>query len=176
MTDDSRIWLIGLMGCGKSTVGRALARSLGYTYIDNDLTIHELAGRSTVDLAAAGNGNLHEWESRYVRHVASLPPTVVAGIPASAADRAADLRTLTATGHLVYLKCDLNTLVSRIEADEPRPWVQQNVQSLIAGMLAAREPALMTAADLIVDGTAPVADSVTRITGALRVTSGEISP
>jgi shikimate kinase len=169
---EPRIWLIGLMGCGKSTVGRALALSLGYQYIDNDLTIHTLAGRSTVDLAAAGNGILHEWESRYVRHVASLPPPVVAGIPASAADRAADLRTLTTTGHLVYLKCDLDTLVSRIEADEPRPWVQQNVRSLITGMLAERAPALTDAADLIVDGTAPVADSVTRIADSLRVESG----
>jgi shikimate kinase len=167
----SRIWLIGLMGCGKSTVGRALASTLGCSYVDNDQTIHALAGRSTVDLAGAGNGILHRWESRYVRHVASLPPPVVAGIPASAADRAADLRALSATGYLVYLKCDLNTLVGRIEADEARPWVHQNARSLITGMLAERAPALIDAADLIVDGSATVATSVTRIAGAFRAGS-----
>jgi shikimate kinase len=164
----ARIWLIGLMGCGKSTVGRALALGLGCSYVDNDLTIHALAGRSTVDLAGEGDGVLHQWESRYVRHVTSLSPPVVAGIPASAADRPADLRTLSTTGYLVYLQCDLDTLVGRIEADEARPWIHQNARSLITGMLAERAPALTGAADLVVDGSATVATSVTRITGAFR--------
>src|SRR2546423_1508584 len=88
------IYLIGLMGSGKTTVGEQLAAQLGCDYLDNDATIADLAGRTTVALAEAGGTLLHDWESRYVQHVQQLRPPVVCGIPASAADRPADLRTL----------------------------------------------------------------------------------
>lgn len=116
-----RTWLGGLTGSGKSTVGRALAASLGCRYTDNDVTVHALAGRLPVDLAAAGGTLLHDWESRYVWRVSELSPPLVAGIPASAADRPADLALLAGTGRLIYLRCGVPALVRRVSADPPRP-------------------------------------------------------
>ena len=166
---DVRIWLAGLMGSGKSTLGRALARHLGCAYVDNDATIEHLAGRSTVDLARAGDGVLHDWESRYVRHLTDLSAPVVAGIPASTADRPADLALLRTSGLLIYLRCDIDTLVDRISADPPRPWVGHNTRDLLTAMLATREPAFTATADLVVDATVATSISLAQITGMPRV-------
>lgn len=163
-----RIWLIGLMGSGKSTVGRAPSSRLGCEYIDNDETIAALAGQSTVELAGARGDLLHEWESRYVRYLAALPGRAIAGIPASAADRGSELRLLSEAGLLVYLRCDLPTLTARIRADPPRPWIDGNAEELLAGMLATRGPALERSAQLIVDAGRPVPETVTRIAQAYR--------
>ncbi|HTR93119.1 MAG TPA: shikimate kinase [Trebonia sp.] len=163
---DGRFWMAGLMGCGKSTVGRILAQHLGCRYIDNDATIADLAGQSTVELATAGGNLLHEWESRYVRHVAAMPAPLVAGIPASAADRTADVELLARTGCLVYLRCDLGTLVRRVLEDGPRPWLDSRPEHLIGRMLEARAPVLSAAAGLITDATAPPAKVAARILSA----------
>jgi shikimate kinase len=160
-----RVWLAGLMGSGKSTVGRSLAACLGCGYVDNDEEIRRLAGRSTVDLAA--DGSLHAWESRYVSHVARLPSQLIAGIPASAADRPSDLRLLRDCGYLVYLRCDLASLAARVRKDPPRPWLSGDPEPLLAGMFEARDPVLSTAADLVVDGGASVADLVNRVVEGL---------
>jgi shikimate kinase len=155
-----KIWLIGLMGAGKSTVGRALAAELSCEYLDNDLAVAGLAGRSTVLLAQDGGTVLHDWESRYVGHIRRLPGQLVAGIPASTADRREDLKVLCESGLLVYLRCDAETLIRRVAADEPRPWLTADPAELINGMMARRDPVLATSAALIADGTKPAAETV----------------
>src|ERR1700680_2013807 len=126
------------MGSGKTTAGRALAARLRWIYVDNDVVIAEMAGRSTVELSQAGGTLLHDWESRYVKGLVVGAHPVVAGIPASTADLDASLRLLADSGNLVYLKCDADTLVARIMAGGRRPWlvdgeVRQQVEALVAG-------------------------------------------
>lgn len=165
------IWLIGLMGSGKSTVGGVLARSLQVEYVDNDTTIAAMSGQSTVELAGFGGSILHEWESNYVRQVVTMRPPVVAGIPASAADRWADLQLLRGTGTLVYLRCDVDTLVARLRAGGRRPWLgheADDVGQTMAAMMADREPRLLRAAHRVVDGSGPVAAVVDRIVTRIR--------
>ena len=72
------IWLCGLMGSGKSTVGAAAAAHFAVPFVDNDATVAELAGWSTVDLADRSREVLHAWESRYVRHLAGRAEDVAA--------------------------------------------------------------------------------------------------
>jgi shikimate kinase len=165
------------MGSGKSTVGRALAASLGCRYIDNDVTVHALAGRPPVDLAAAGGTLLHDWESRYVWRVSELSPPLAAGIPASAADRPADLALLAGTGRLIYLRCDVPTLVRRVSADPPRPWLRAtDVPGTVEAMFARRDEKLRRAAWLTVDATGPVAQTVRQIVSALRASASVADP
>lgn len=163
MTDTVRIWLIGLMGAGKSTVGRLVANRLDVPYIDNDATIAVMAGTTTLALSHAGGGLLHEWEARYVRELATRPGTAVAGIAASSADRPADLDLLTAAGMLVYLACDVPTLVARVSADTARPWLDGDLAGTLRAMYERRDPVLREVAHLVVDGTRPtdhVADEI----------------
>lgn len=149
------LWLIGLMGSGKSTIGRRVATVTGRPYVDNDALIAELAGRSTADLSRDGGSVLHEWEATYVRHLAASPDDVVAGIPASAADRPADMELLTATGTVVYIRCLPETLIDRVLADPPRPWLdgtRDATSTLITSMFDARDQVLTSVAHMTVDG------------------------
>jgi shikimate kinase len=171
-----RIWLIGLMGSGKSTVGPLVAAAVGTEYLDNDATIASLSGRTTVALAAAGGELLHQWESRYVHRVVDFPPPVVAGIPASIADRGADLDLLAGRGLLVYLRVDLDTLVARVTAGPPRPWLTGDPRQVLAGMISAREPVLAAAAGLVVDATRPPAEVAARIVAARPALGGTAEP
>jgi shikimate kinase len=160
-----RLWLTGLMGAGKSTVGRAVAARAEVRYVDNDATIAREAGHPTADLAADA-ADLHSWESRYASEVARMPPRIVAGIPASVADRPDDLELLAATGLIVYLRCDLSTLVARVRAGPPRPFMDADMGALLAEMLAKREPVLLRVAALVVDEPQPVDHMVSVIMDA----------
>jgi shikimate kinase len=164
------VWLIGLMGSGKTTAGRALAARLGWSYVDNDVVIAEMAGRSTVDLSEAGGTLLHDWESRYVQGLVVGAHPVVAGIPASTADLDANLRMLADSGNLVYLHCDADTLVARIKAGGRRPWlVEGEVRQQVEAMLAAREGHILRFAHHVVDSTRPVAEVVDSLLSIVRV-------
>jgi shikimate kinase len=153
---ERRVWLLGLMGSGKSVVGEALAARLTCRYIDNDATITDLAGATPVVLARAGGSVLHTWEAVYVRHVIRLDPPLVAGLPASTADRAGDLTLLVANGFAVYLRADPETLSSRVRSDPERPWLDHDVEAKISDMFVRRDPAFRAFAAAIVDATRPV--------------------
>jgi shikimate kinase len=162
-------WLLGLMGCGKSTLGRAAAELTGRRYVDNDATIAELAGRSTATLSRAAGSVLHEWEAAYVRELAVDPEPVIAGIPASCADRPEDLELLSSTGLLVYLRCRPETLAARVLAGPPRPWLvgsAEETQTLLADMFAARDPAMRAHAEVTLDGEQALEDLVAQLLSA----------
>lgn len=148
-----RIWLIGLMGSGKSTTGRLIASAIGARYVDNDTTIAALAGRSTVELGVTGAEILHTWESRFVHFVADLDPPLVAGIPASIAERPDDLALLRSRGLLVYLRADAQTLAARVAVDPPRPLLGDTAAASLGAMVAARDSRLTAAASVVVDAT-----------------------
>jgi shikimate kinase len=167
------------MGSGKSTVGRAVAAATGRRYVDNDATIAALAGRSTADLATDGGSALHEWEATYVRRVVEGPQTVVAGIPASCADRDADLALLSASGLLVYLRCSPATLVSRVLSDPPRPWLSDSSEAtaaLVRGMFDARDSRMRATADLTLDAERSVADIVADLIAFQEAAPGQPTP
>ncbi len=163
--DRPRTYLIGLMGSGKSTIGRRLADELACRYVDNDETIAELSGHSTVALAAAGGTHLHDWEARYSHYLRTLPAPLVAGVPASTAERAEELSMLRHSGVLLYLRCDSETLVRRVTSDAPRPWLNGDVRATIADMFARRDHVLRTRADQVIDATQPIERILAEIVG-----------
>jgi len=168
--DAPRTYLIGLMGSGKSTIGRRLATELACRYVDNDDTIAELSGHSTVALAAAGGTRLHDWESRYAHYLKTLPGPLVAGIPASTADRSDELRMLRHTGALLYLRCDSETLARRVMPDAARPWLHGDVRSTMADMFARRDHVLRAACDRVIDATR----SINRIMAEVYAATGAV--
>lgn len=157
-------------------MGPLVAAAFGVGYVDNDEAVARLAGRSVVELSEAGGDLLHQWESRYVHQVVELPPPVVAGIPASIGDRPDDLELLAAAGLLVYLRADLHTLVARVEAGPPRPWLDAAPADVLAGMLAARDGPFASAAGLVVDAGRPPAEEGARIVEAARLAASAAEP
>ena len=120
----ARIFLVGLMGAGKSTVGRALARRLGWAYRDNDMLLRAQTGLAAPTLADQGREALHTQESRQLRALVEAPPPFVAGVAASVADYPDDLALVANAGHVVYLRTSPEKLAERVGAGAGRPWLQ----------------------------------------------------
>lgn len=142
-----RIWLLGLMAAGKSTVGRELAGRLGWPYLDNDLLLAQQTGRVLADWPLGPQ--LHAAELQLAWQLAERPPPFVAGIPASLGDQPAQLDRLAASGFVVLLTAPVEQLLARA-VGTGRPLGEDAAQTL-RQQEAARLPELRRVADLTVD-------------------------
>jgi shikimate kinase len=147
--------LVGFMGSGKSTVGRILARRLGWGFVDMDERIEERTGRRIADIfREQGEAAFRQEELRVARELQSALRRVIAtggGAFAQAETREA-LRTGAFT---VYLAGDFDTLVRRVPTDGSRPLAADH--EIMRRLLVEREP-FYRSADLIVDAAeAPLA-------------------
>src|SRR5262249_46653960 len=120
------IFLVGLMGAGKSVVGALLAAKLGWDYRDNDVLLQQQTGLNAPALATKGRDVLHAQESRQIRTLLVAPPPFVAGVAASIADYHDDLTLLCDAGHVIYLRAAPATLAQRVGDGDGRPWLAGN--------------------------------------------------
>jgi shikimate kinase len=138
--EGSRVFLVGLMGAGKSTVGRLLATKLDWTYKDNDTLLQQQTGLDAPTLAGLGRQVLHAHESRQLRALLVAQPPFIAGIAASAADYRDDLALMSVAGHIIYLRATPTTLAQRVGRGEGRPWLRGNPAATLTQMFAIRDP------------------------------------
>ena len=111
------IVLIGMMGSGKSTVGRALAERTGRRYLDNDELVHTVAGRPAQEIdAAQGEDVLHRAEVAALRHALAMPPPRIVSAAAGVVADPDSLALLRSTPAAVYLRARPETLRTRIGA------------------------------------------------------------
>lgn len=118
---DGTLWLVGMMGAGKSSVGALLAERLGRPLVDLDRAIAHGAGRSIPELfASEGEAGFRKREREALEAVAGQRLVVALGGGAAAQPGAVE--RLLATGTLVYLRARPETLAARVGgADEGRP-------------------------------------------------------
>jgi shikimate kinase len=148
----ARVFLVGMMGSGKTAVGIELARRLGWPYRDNDEQLRITAG-AAVDAvaAAAGRQRLHELEAEQAVLAAREPPPLVAGLAASVVERAELGPILRAAGWCVYLRAAADTLAARVGTGEGRPWLASDRSGFIERTLGQRDPIYRALADAVVD-------------------------
>jgi len=109
------IVLLGMMGAGKTTVGRAIAARTGWRYLDNDELVLAATGRPPEEIdASEGTEALHEAESAALRHALSLSPPLIAGAAAWVVEDEHSLELLRRTPAVVYLHARPETLHRRI--------------------------------------------------------------
>ncbi|HTY16797.1 MAG TPA: 3-dehydroquinate synthase [Myxococcota bacterium] len=137
------IWLVGLMGAGKSTAGRRLAERLGRPFVDSDEMIEREAGASIAEIfASEGEPAFRARERAALERVAARGAVVALGGGAIAQPGAA--ARLARSGTIVWLRARPETLASRIGETEARPLLgglrgEARVQRL-RELLAEREP------------------------------------
>ncbi|MCB1230305.1 MAG: shikimate kinase [Verrucomicrobiae bacterium] len=116
--------LIGFMGTGKTSVGRRVADSLGFRFVDTDQLVVELAGKPITKIfAEEGEAHFRELETEALRRCASESGQVIAtggGIVTQPRNR----ELLHRTGYVVWLKADPETVLQRVSRNRDRPLLQ----------------------------------------------------
>lgn len=115
------IALVGLMGVGKSTVGRRLARRLGLAFADGDEEIESAAGMTVSEIfASMGEGEFRAGEARVMRRLLEGPRLVLA--TGGGAMLNAETRALMKTHAVtVWMRADLEVIAQRVQRRDTRP-------------------------------------------------------
>lgn len=162
---DLPIFLVGMMGAGKTTIGRGVARALGREFVDLD---HELEARCGVRIPTIfeieGEQGFRKREASALAYCSSHRGIVLAtggGAILSAENR----RMLSERGIVIYLRASLDELFRRTSRDRNRPLLATpNPRATLRDLMVQRSPLYEEVADLIIDtGTMPVAHLVKSI-------------
>ncbi|MEO1657212.1 MAG: shikimate kinase [Pseudomonadota bacterium] len=160
--------LVGLMGAGKTTTGRRLAKRLGIEFADADDEIEEAAGMRIADIFEIyGEAEFRAGERKVMQRLLSGPPHVLAtGGGAFMNDETRALVKETSTS--VWLRADLATHVRRTAMRDTRPILRQgNPEDILRKLLKERSP-IYAQADITVDSDDGAhADTCGRIVEAL---------
>jgi shikimate kinase len=150
----------GLMGAGKTTVGRLLAERLGWAWRDSDADIEAATGATVRELREReGVDAMHAREAGQLLDALAAPGSSVISAAASVIDAPVARTAMTAPGvAIIWLHARPDVLAERFEsADEHRPAYGDSPEAFLAGQAARREPLLgaVGAHVLDVDGLTP---------------------
>lgn len=146
------IFLVGLMGAGKTSVGKALARLLGKTFHDCDQEIERATGvKIPLIFEIEGESGFRLRESRMLAHLARQNNIVLAtggGAVLSSENRS----LLAANGTVVYLRAPVRSLIKRTRRDRNRPLLQvPDPAAKLTALFEQRDPLYREIAHLVVD-------------------------
>jgi len=140
-----KVFLIGFMGCGKTTLGKKLASKMGFTFVDLDKLIEQTAGKSIpAYFSEHGEGAFRELE-RDVLQTAELPENAIVATGGGAPCYFNNMEWMNNEGLTVYISLPPGALASRLEkAEEVRPVLKdykgEALVQFIAGKLEERGP------------------------------------
>jgi shikimate kinase len=169
MSLERTIGLVGMMGAGKTSIGRRLAARLNVPFRDADHEIEEAAGLTVAEIFAKfGEPHFRDGERKVIARLLDDPPHVLAtggGAFMDEATRAAMART----SFTIWLKAPVHLLMARVKKRETRPLLKEgDMRETLERLLKLREP-VYAKADMTVDSAdEPHGAAVERIIEALR--------
>ena len=153
--------LVGLMGAGKSAIGKRLAQRLGLPFVDADDEIEHAAGCTIGEFFEKyGEAEFRAGERRVIARLLDEPPRVLStgGGAYMDAETRALMRVKAVT---VWLRADLDVLNDRVRRRGHRPLLRQGDPKEILGKLMTQRYPVYAEADIVVDSTAQPADRTT---------------
>jgi len=151
---DDRVFLIGMMGVGKSTAGRLLAETLGWPYVDTDDEVPRRAGRPFEEIwEQDGEREFRRLETEAVAEVSARPGPAVVALGGGAVLDESNRQTIQRAGLVVWLRADPGTLFGRLgkQAVGSRPLLRQGPEDALRRISQARAPIYESIADLVFD-------------------------
>lgn len=145
------IVLVGLMGCGKSALGRRLASRLGLAFVDADEEIERVAQKSISEIFADhGEGFFRDREARVIARLLEGGPQVLA--TGGGAFMMEDTRrNISKKGISIWLRASLQLLMRRVAKRDTRPLLQtKDPEAVMRDLIKARYP-IYAGADLTVE-------------------------
>ena len=159
--NNNNIFLVGLMGAGKTTIGRQLARKLDKRFVDSD---HEIEARTGASIPwifeIEGEGSFRRREADMIRELSAQDGLVLAtggGAVLNPASRA----LLAERGTVIYLRASIGSILQRTAHDKNRPLLQTaDPRAKLEELLAQRDPLYREIADLVIDTGRPNVQSM----------------
>lgn len=135
------IVMIGMMGAGKSSIGKRLAARLGIPFADADAAIEEAAGMSIADIFVAhGEPSFRSGETRVIARLLENGPQVLSTGGGAFVNPETRAR-IQEKGISVWLKADMEVLLRRVKRRDNRPLLKtDDPEMTLTNLLAAREP------------------------------------
>ncbi|MEO9971627.1 MAG: shikimate kinase [Hyphomonadaceae bacterium] len=147
---DRTVALVGLMGAGKTTVGRRLAAAMGRDFCDSDVEIEKAAGLSVADIFSLhGEAEFRRGEKRVLERLLENPPHILATGGGAYLDEGTRslMREKAVT---VWLNADLETLWDRVARRDHRPLLKRpDAREVLSRLLDERTP-IYSQADLVI--------------------------
>ena len=162
------IVLVGLMGCGKTTVGRRLARRLGLEFVDSDHEIERAADMSVSDIFSSfGEEEFRAGERRVIARLLTGKPKIIATGGGAFIDD--ETRSLIKKGSLsIWLDADIDILVERTGRRDTRPLLRGgNPEEILRRLAKERAPFYAQANLKVQSGDGPHEDVVRNIVNKL---------
>lgn len=143
--------MIGMMGAGKSAVGKAMADKLAVPFIDSDAEIERAAALSIAEIFARdGEPFFRDKEAQVIARLLDGAPSILS-VGGGAYLRAETRARVSERGVALWLRADLDTLWNRVRRKDTRPLLRTpNPRQTLADLMAARDP-IYALADLSID-------------------------
>jgi len=165
----SNIFFIGLMGAGKTTIGKQIAKQLGKAFYDTD---HEIEKRTGVKIPVIfdleGESGFRKRETAVIRELTKLDNIVLA-TGGGAILLQENREYLKNNGQVIYLRAMANDLWTRMRHDKQRPLLQNvDIRAKLEQLYSERHPLYMDTASIVVDtGSQPAAIVINQIEQSL---------
>jgi len=155
MMQKENIYLIGLMGAGKTTIGRQLAKALQVPFYDSDKAIEEQTG---VDIPTIfeyeGENGFRNREQNMLEELTEIEGIVLA-TGGGAILREGNRKVLSENGFVVYLQCSIDKILQRTKRDNQRPLLNTDEpRERIETLFAEREDFYLSCADFKIETSA----------------------
>jgi len=169
------IFLVGPRACGKTSLGRRLAKRLGHEFLDTDELVVERAGMSIAELVAANGWDVfRDAESKALELACAPAPDARGRVVATGGGmvlRQENRSRMREAGRVVYLKAPLETLAARLHRSPipgQRPALtDKSAEDELRHVLAEREALYQAAAHLVLDATASFPVLIVKLCAAL---------
>ena len=152
MIKAKNIFLVGLMGAGKTTIGRQIANELSLEFFDSD---HEIENRTGVTIThifdIEGEAGFRKRETNVLKDLTEKKGIVLA-TGGGAILKPENRQFLMSRGTIIYLYADIDTLFERTSKDRNRPLLQtENPKTKLEELFEIRDPLYRETADFIID-------------------------
>ncbi len=160
-----KLYLCGFMGCGKSRIGRELAKKTGMAFADLDAYIVEHEKMSIPEIFdRSGEPYFRSLEAKYI---AEMPDNSVVALGGGAIINENTAKTARETGKVIFLDVDFETCYKRIKDDSNRPLAFNNPKEKVKELYDTRRPIYSERSDIIIKAAGSPAKIIDKIKESL---------
>jgi shikimate kinase len=147
-----RVYLVGMMGSGKSSVGALLARRLGWRFLDLDAEVERSVGKSVADIFAdGGEASFRAHERRFVASAATGDTPAVVAVGGGAVTDSDNRRRMSKSGTVIWMRARDDTLIERVATGTGRPLLAGDPSEALRRLHSRRRPLYAEVSDIVID-------------------------